>query len=60
MFLHFEDGVVLYETPSVLDIKDDFLATQARSKAVSLEQCRAIPWYRRFFRALLRVFAPLL
>jgi cardiolipin synthase len=60
MFLHFEDGVVLYETSSVLDIRDDFLATQALSETVSLEQCRAIPWYRRFFRALLRVFAPLL
>ena len=60
MFLHFEDGVVLYDTPSVLDIKMDFLATQSVSEAISLEQCRAVPWPRRALRALLRVFAPLL
>ncbi len=60
MFLHFEDGVVLYDTPSVLDIKMDFLATQAVSEAISLEQCRAVLWPRRVLRALLRVFAPLL
>lgn len=60
MFLHFENGVVLYETPSVLDIKMDFLTTQSVSQAVSLEQCRAVRWPRRVLRALLRVFAPLL
>ena len=60
MFLHFEDGVVLYDTPSVLDIKKDFLATQAVSQAVTLEECRNIPPHRRAIRALLRVFAPLL
>lgn len=60
MFLHFEDGVVLYDTPSVLDIKRDFLATQSVSEAISLEQCRAVPWPRRALRALLRIFAPLL
>lgn len=60
MFLHFEDGVVLYDTTSVLDIKMDLLATQALSEPISLEQCRAVPWPRRALRALLRVFAPLL
>lgn len=60
MFLHFEDGVILYDTPSVLDIKMDFLATQSVSEAISLERCRAVPWPRRVLRALLRVFAPLL
>lgn len=60
MFLHFEDGVLLYETPSVLDIKMDFLATQSLSQPVTLEQCRSVAWPRRALRALLRVFAPLL
>ena len=60
LFLHFEDGVVLYNTPSVLDIKEDFLATQAVSEPVTLRQCRNIRLPRRILRALLRVFAPLL
>ncbi len=60
MFLHFENGVMLYDTPSVLDIKKDFLATQAISQLVSLEDCKAIPLGKRVLRALLRVFAPLM
>lgn len=60
MYLHFENGVVLYDTPSVLDIRRDFLTTQEMSHQVTLEECRNISLRRRFLRALLRVFAPLL
>ena len=60
MFLHFENGVVLYGTPSVEDIRDDFLDTQTRSLPVTLEDCRAISLPHRLLRNLLRLFAPLL
>lgn len=60
MFLHFENGVMLYDTPSVLDIKMDFLATQSVSQKVTLEECRSLPLHRRILRALLRIFAPLM
>ena len=60
MFLHFEDAVRLYHDPTVLDVKADFLATQARSQPVTLEQCLAHSWPRRLFRSILRVLAPLL
>lgn len=60
MFLHFEDGVLLFDTPSIGEIKADFLQTQSVSEPVSLEQCRALPLPRRALRAVLRVFAPLM
>ena len=60
MFLHFENGVLLYETPSVADIREDFLDTQTRSLMVTLEDCRSVSLPRRLFRDLLRLFAPLL
>ena len=60
MFLHFENGVLLYGTPSVADIRDDFLDTQAKSLLVTLEDCRSISLVHRTFRDLLRLFAPLL
>lgn len=60
MFLHFENGVMLYDTPSVLDIKKDFLATQAVSQAVTLKDCKSVSLGKRMLRALLRVFAPLM
>lgn len=60
MFLHFENGVVLYDAPTVLDIKMDFLTTQSVSQRVTVESCRGLALPRRILRALLQVFAPLL
>ena len=60
MFLHFENGVVLYGTPSVEDIRDDFLDTQTRSLLVTLEDCRSVSAPHRMLWDLLRLFAPLL
>ncbi len=60
MFLHFENGVLLYDTPSVADIREDFLDTQTRSLMVTLADCRSVPWYRRALQSVLRVVAPLL
>lgn len=60
MFLHFENGVLLYDTPSVADIKADFLETQEKSLAVTYGDCLNVPLYRRMFRAVLRAFATLL
>lgn len=60
MFLHFEDGVLLYHTPTVMDLQQDFLETQAVSEEVTLEGCRQVLLIRRLFRSVLKVFAPLL
>ena len=60
LFLHFENGVLLYGTPTVHHIRDDYLSTQDKSVAVTLEQCKSVPYYRRLGREILQVFAPLL
>ena len=60
LFLHFENGVWLCSDPSVLDIKADFLETLEQCQPVTLEQCRALPWWRTLFRSVLRMFAPLM
>ena len=60
MFLHFEDGVWLCHDPTVLDVKADFLATQAKCQPVTLEECLDHSWVRRLFRSILRVLGPLL
>ena len=60
MFLHFENGVWLCHDPTVLDIKADFLDTQAKSQEITLERCRRHPWPRQLLRSILRVFAPLM
>ena len=59
MFLHFEDAVLLYRDPTLLDVKADFLATQLQCREITLEQCLERSWPRRLFRSILRVLAPL-
>lgn len=60
MFLHFENGVLLYGTPTVHEIRSDFLRTQEKSVEVTLAQCKSVPYYHRLVREILQVFAPLL
>ena len=60
MFLHFENGVLLYGTPTVSDIYEDFLDTQSKSVEITLDDCRRVPLYRRLLRDALRLMAPLL
>ena len=60
LYLHFECGVWLYQSRSVETIRDDFLATQAMSQQVQLAEIQQLSWWKRLYRNLLRVFAPLL
>ena len=60
MFLHFENGVLLYDTPTVEEIRNDFLDTQSKSIEVTLEDCQKVPIARRMLRDVLRLMAPLL
>lgn len=60
LYLHFECGVWLYKTKSVLQIKEDFLETLKVCQKITLEDCDNIKWSNRFIRSILRVFAPLM
>ncbi len=60
MFLHFEDGVWLCGDPTVLEIKKDFLETQNVCEEITLEKARDHYFPRLLFRAVLRIFAPLM
>jgi cardiolipin synthase len=59
-YLHFECGVYLFQTASVLEVRDDFLKTQKMSEQITEELCRKVPIFVRIIRGLLRVFSPLL
>lgn len=60
LYLHFECGVWLYKTDTVMDVKQDFINTLKVCKEVTLESAQKIRWYRRLGRAILRIFAPLM
>lgn len=60
LYLHFECGVWMYRSSSVLAVKEDFLKHLSECQEITLGDCRSVRWYRRLGRSILRVFAPLL
>jgi cardiolipin synthase len=60
LYLHFECGVWLYKTRSVLEVRDDYLKTLAVCQKVTWEDCQNVKWYSRIGRSILRFFAPLM
>lgn len=60
MFLSFENGVWLCGDPAVLDVKDDILNTRQKCEEITLEKAKDHNFFRLLFRAVVRVFAPLM
>ena len=59
LYLHFECGTVIYNSSTILDIKEDFLKTQEVSKKITLNDCKS-NFFMRIFQEILRLFAPLM
>ena len=58
-YLHFECGVWLYGCKSLESLKDDFLATQALSREISLRELDAEKLQSKASGWLLKIFSPL-
>ena len=56
---HFEDGVWMYNTPTVLDIREEYLNTVSVSDEIDYDEAR-LTLYERFVRNMIKLFAPLL
>lgn len=60
LYHHFECGCWMYQTASVMQMKEDFLWTLTVCEEVTLKACHASAWYVRLARSIIRIFAPLL
>ena len=60
LFLHSENGCLLYETDSIKDIQKDFDETFKVSEKFYLEKYNATPRMKKLFRKVLQIFAPLM
>lgn len=60
LYLHFENGVCIYDAPVLQDIKADAEATLAQCHEVTLEEWKGYPWYSKLIQSVLRIIAPLL
>lgn len=60
LYMAFENGVWLYGTESVLEIKDDFLKTLPVCQEITLEHYKNLSWLQKVKWSLLRLLAPLM
>ncbi|MFA5283768.1 MAG: cardiolipin synthase [Bacilli bacterium] len=60
LYLHLECGTFLYRCSCLKDMKNDFLKTLDKSQEITPEFFKSVTIFRRFWWALLRIFAPLL
>lgn len=60
LYLHFECGVWMYQCPSIVDLKKDYLNTLKICKNITQAEINKARWYTGLIRSLLRVFAPLM
>lgn len=56
---HFENGVWIYNDDSILDIKNDIENVMLESIEITKDKLK-IGFIKRFFRAIVRIFAPML
>lgn len=59
LYLHFENGIYLYNNKILKDIKEDFLKTVEKSHEITLNEV-VTGKFMGWFEAILRVIAPLL
>ncbi len=60
LYLHFESSCLLYNTPSLLDIKADIDEEIKKSELITLEKCKKVSIVKRILVGILRAFAPML
>ena len=60
LYLHFECGVWLYNTDSVLQVKENTLNALSVSEKVSLDKLRNVSEIVKITRTVLKIFAPLM
>ena len=60
LYLHFENGVFLYEADCVAQVEQDVQDTIAVSQRITLKACRATSLPVRLLRSVLRLLAPLM
>ncbi|HHU36363.1 MAG TPA: cardiolipin synthase [Treponema sp.] len=60
LYLHFECGVWLYKTDTVMEIKNDFLKTLEACGQITKETLADMPFLERFVGRIMRILSPLL
>ena len=58
-FLHLENGVLMYQTPQIIKIREDFEDSISRSKEITLQEDAKTNIVVHLMRMILNLFIPL-
>lgn len=59
-YLHFENGVWMYKTKCVEQVREDFMKVLPLTQPVTLEMCRDDSRVRQLVRGLVKIFSPMM
>lgn len=59
-YLHFENGIFMYKSKAVCQVKQDYLQTLTKCSSVTLDMCKNTRLITRIVRSILKVFSPLM
>lgn len=59
-YLHFECGVLLYKTDSIIAMRDDYLNTLKECQEITYQQCLQVNFFKRILQSFLNLLSPLL
>lgn len=60
LFLHFENGVLLYDVETATTIEEDFQETLKMSECMTIAKYQKLPLWQRTFGHLAKIFGPLM
>ena len=60
LYLHYENGVLLYQTPAITDIHRDIEMTLEKSRLITIEELRSKLRGTSVLCALLKLLAPIM
>jgi len=59
-YLHFENGVLMYKSKCVTELKDEFFEILEKCQEITLEGYKKEPWRKRFKGKVLKLFSPMM
>ena len=59
LYLHFENGTLLYKSKKILDVKQNFIDTLSKCKEIQIEDTH-VNIVKGLFLSIIRIFSPLL
>ena len=59
LYLHFENGTLLYKSKKILDVKQNFMDTLSKCKEIQIEDTH-VNIVKGLFLSIIRIFSPLL